>query len=88
MFPSSWQIQTSDAPASKYKAIFSWISFTVLEGERTSTQISAARVRHIKEGGKDSGKKHTDQPAQPGIGGNGCHKRSSNGSGIRLELIA
>jgi hypothetical protein len=40
------------------------------------------------EGGKDSGKKHTDRPAQPGIGGNGCHKRSSNGSGIRLELIA
>src|SRR5260370_40382913 len=49
IFPSSSQIQTSDAPAWKYKAVFSWISCAVLDGERTSTQISGARVRHIKE---------------------------------------
>src|SRR5208282_3015853 len=49
MFPSSSQIQTSCAPDSKYKAVFSWISRAVLDGERTSTQISGARVRHIKE---------------------------------------
>jgi hypothetical protein len=49
MCPSSSQIQTSDAPASKYRAVFSWISCAVLDGERTSTQISGACVRHIKE---------------------------------------
>src|SRR5205823_5650024 len=39
------QTQISLAPASKYRAIFSWISASVLLGDKTSTQISGAREK-------------------------------------------
>ncbi len=45
MEPSRAQIQTSAAPASKYKVRFSLISEGELEGERISMQISGARVQ-------------------------------------------
>ena len=49
MEPSRARIQTSSAPASKYKVRFSFISEGELEGERASMQISGASGRRPDE---------------------------------------